>query len=212
MRSFSLQFKGPLHSDQTSNGARRRRELHSIRHAFHFQLLRVWQLTSLLRQFSTDNFDGLPYRGQIYDFPDDDGKPLRVDPYWGRIKRRDVEFVPLVIRASDISLICELEIRIFWRENRQGGVGRRSDQGFDLDSRLKGLLDALAIPQDNQLPDNIASSPRPFLCLLENDNLIRRLTVEAQPLGLPPSQDEEPAHVEIEIKVQVDGDELGEDV
>jgi hypothetical protein len=135
-----------------------------------------------------------------------------MDPEWGKIRRRNLEFIPLVIRTSDISLICELDIRIFWREGRQGGIVRQSDQGFDLDSRLKGLLDSLTIPQDNQLPDDTTSDPSPFLCLLENDNLIWRLTIEAQPLGLPPHQNEAEGHVEIDIKVQIDGDELGEDV
>lgn len=217
MRSFSLQFKGSLHSDQAKNGTRRRSELQDVRRAFHLQLAKAWQLTRSLRHAAQGNFHGLPYRGQSstnihYRTPDGQILSGRMDPAWAKTKRHNIDFVPLVVRARDVSLICDLEIRIFWREQRQGGIVREAEEGFDLDSRLKGLLDSLAIPQENQLPSDTASEPSPFLCLLENDNLIRKLTLEAEPLGLPASPDEKSGYVEIDIKVQVDGDELGEDV
>ena len=52
-------------------------------------------------------------------------------------------------------------------------------QGGDIDNRIKTLLDALSIPQANQIPNR--DVPRededPFHCLLEDDNLITGIRI-----------------------------------
>ncbi|MBV8054850.1 MAG: hypothetical protein JO071_06370 [Deltaproteobacteria bacterium] len=209
MRSFTLQFKGPLHSDQAKN-IDKRAERHRIRRAFHEQLFKAWQLAPALCNVSKDNFRHVAKRKRILEL--DDGAQIRLDPNWGFTLLRGKKFIPLVIRARDMSLVCDLDIRMYWREKRFGGLLRRRDstEGFDLDNRLKGLLDALAIPQENQLPDDVSNDPDLFLCLLEDDNLIARLSIQAEPLGLPPSANEEEGYVELNVTVKVDGDELGE--
>jgi hypothetical protein len=214
VRPFKLQYKGPLHSDQAKH-TDKKKERHDMRRAFHLQLIRAWQLTPALRRVSS-KFTDLPYRGQTSEFRfiERDGTVSdgRMDREWAKIKRRNIDFVPLVIRAKDVSLVCELDIKIFWRATRQGGILLQGNEGFDLDNRLKGLLDALAVPQDNQLPDETRHDPNPFLCLLENDNLVTRINIEAAPLGLPREENEEDGYVEILVDVQVHGDELGEDI
>jgi hypothetical protein len=213
MRPFELQYKGSLHSDQ-GGGARRRSEIQEIRRAFHRQLPKAWRLNTLLHQKSLGNFFGFPYRGEIYRI--DDTRTMRCDPDWAKVKRRNIDFVPLVIRASQMSMVCELDIWLRWRESKQGGIFKRSESkdsnfSFDIDSRLKGLIDALAVPEANALPDDTSVDPSPFLVLMENDNLVNRLSIKAEPNSLPPSDHEKDAYVEIEITLQVHMDEPGEE-
>ena len=210
MRPFNLQYKGPLHSMQ-SDKADRKKEVHDIRRAFHDQLKRPWKSTELLRFKSQHDYHGFPYRGQRYQ--SGDGRWLPLDLDWAVTKRtkagRDINFIPLVIRATGMALTCELEMRIAWREKTQGGIVRATAEGFDLDNRLKHILDALAIPQDNQLPDDVAADPSPyFLTLLEDDGLITRIDVKAHPIGLPKQPTELDAYLEIDIDVTVQSDAL----
>ena len=210
VRPFALQFAGKLHSDQTSDRARRLRELQEIRRALHPQLMEAWRLAPVLRQVSQHKWHGLPYRGEK--IVRADGSEMRPDGHWVKAERGGLNFIPLVIRAAQVSMVCELDIWIGWREKRQGGIVRDSDDGFDIDSRLKGLLDALAVPQANAVPPSISEDPNPCLVLLENDNLITRLTIKADPLRKPPFPNEDPAYVEINIDVQIHSDELGEEL
>jgi hypothetical protein len=73
MRSFSLHYKGALHSDQASDRARRKREIHDIRLAFHAQLPVAWRLNMMLRNVSMGNFVRIPYRGDHYLVPHPNG-------------------------------------------------------------------------------------------------------------------------------------------
>ena len=52
-------------------------------------------------------------------------------------------------------------------------------QGGDIDNRIKTLLDALSIPQANQIPsrDVPRDDEDPFHCLLEDDNLITGIRI-----------------------------------
>ena len=76
------------------------------------------------------------------------------------------------------NLVAELDITLL-RPEEPGSV---ITQGGDIDNRLKTLLDALSIPQSNQIPTDDTPGPDedPFHCLLEDDNLITsiRATVD----------------------------------
>jgi hypothetical protein len=53
-------------------------------------------------------------------------------------------------------------------------------QGSDIDNRLKTLFDSLRMPKNlNELPSGISPSDidNPFFCLLEDDNLITKVSV-----------------------------------
>jgi hypothetical protein len=54
----------------------------------------------------------------------------------------------------------------------------------DIDNRLKTLFDALQIPDANQdyQSNPPAADERPLFCLLENDRLISKVTVETDTL------------------------------
>lgn len=209
VRPFRLEYKGPLHSSQATKKTDRKKEIHDIRRAFHEQLKRPWKSNEVLRMASRLNFRALPFRGQVMDLGD--GRPRRQDPDWAVTKRhkndRDIYFIPLVIRAARMALTCELKIHMGWREKKQGGILEPTPEGFDLDNRLKGLMDALTIPQDNQLPDDVSGDPEPyFLTLLEDDGFVTRIEISTDPLGLPKRQDEKDAYVEIDIQVTVHSD------
>ena len=76
------------------------------------------------------------------------------------------------------NLVAELDITLL-RPEEPGSV---ITKGGDIDNRLKTLLDALSIPQPNQIPadDTPGADEDPFHCLLEDDNLITsiRATVD----------------------------------
>lgn len=72
-------------------------------------------------------------------------------------------------------LVAELDIVIL-RPEEPGSV---VTQGGDIDNRLKTLLDALSIPQANQIPNGHepCEDENPFHCLVEDDNLITSIKV-----------------------------------
>jgi hypothetical protein len=74
-------------------------------------------------------------------------------------------------------------------------------QSGDIDNRLKTLFDGLKIPTIGELPsgDGPMSGETPFYCLLEDDNLITRISVTTERL-LEPSKDT--AYVELLIRVK----------
>ena len=82
-------------------------------------------------------------------------------------------FAPLV--CEKIHLICELEITLL-RPEPPGSV---ITQSGDIDNRLKTLFDGLRMPKDGELvaEDAPKSHETPFFCLLEDDNLITKVTV-----------------------------------
>jgi hypothetical protein len=99
-----------------------------------------------------------------------------------RYERFGYRFVPLVRR--DLSLICGIDI-LFLRPDQPGDVLKSGD----IDNRLKTLFDALQMPRDkSQLPANAAApgdDETPFFCLLEDDSVITKLSVETDLLLQP---------------------------
>ena len=109
-------------------------------------------------------------------------------------------FLPLV--TSQLNLTCWLDI-LYLRRQPPGSLWQHGD----IDNRLKTLFDTLAIPdahqgyeqrtqQDNEKPY--------FYCLLENDRLISKITVETdllfQDLASPP--DENDARLIITVRLR----------
>jgi hypothetical protein len=83
-------------------------------------------------------------------------------------------FVPLV--TEELNLICGLDI-LFLRPSAPGHLV----SGGDLDNRLKTLFDALRIPEANEryaarVPDD--ADEKPFYCLLSDDKLITKVSLE----------------------------------
>ena len=86
-------------------------------------------------------------------------------------------FVPLV--TLDLNLLCGLDI-LFLRTGKPGEVLRSGD----IDNRLKTLFDALRIPEanENYSARSASADEKPFFCLLEDDKLITKVSVETDQL------------------------------
>jgi hypothetical protein len=95
-----------------------------------------------------------------------------------RFTRFGYRFVPLATQS--LELLCSAHVLLL------RPVGERSViQSGDLDNRLKTVFDALKMPTDHaQLGRYRAPGENedPFFCLLEDDKLIARATVEADTL------------------------------
>jgi hypothetical protein len=82
-------------------------------------------------------------------------------------------FVPLV--TPRLNLVCHLDILFL----RPGPPGSLVQQGGDIDNRLKTLFDSLQLPDANQVTDDTpGDGETPFFCLLEDDGLITRVSVD----------------------------------
>jgi len=170
---FRLLYDGPLQGQNAK--AEHKRE---IRRHLHPQLKCLWTQPPLNES---------PY---LLAFPAQPGKISVVEP------RGSVQFVPLVTRKLD--LYAELNVLFLRPEPR----GQLITDGGDIDNRLKTLLDALRIPraaQENPPSNESAADENPLFCLLQDDSLVTKVTVEADQL----LDTTDPAHVKAIIQVAV---------
>lgn len=172
---FRLTYDGPLFVTGAEpigqQPDRRASHKHDIRREFHRQLKRLWAITPFLHTgersgpsvFITESSPHTP--------------PYDMASLSAKYFLYGFNFVPLV--TQDLNLICGLEI-LFLRPDRPGGVVWHGD----IDNRLKTLLDALTIPTANEnyvgrTPD---SDEKPFFCLLADDKLVTKVSVETDQL------------------------------
>ncbi len=116
------------------------------------------------------------------------------------------QFVPLVTKFH--KLTCELDI-LFLRAEKPGSIFKVNSAG-DLDNRLKVLFDALRLPnQMNQLPSTASPTggEGPFLCLLEDDDLVTAVRIESERL-YEPSDSHIGNHVRLTIRVTIKAQEF----
>lgn len=185
---FTLKYRGTLKSAQ---GGGTKGLVHTIRRSFDPQLRHRWGVTPELKRWVTFQSPRLPVRE----------KSLRTDWYQKRVG--DYYFIPLVIISDNRPLVAELDIHILWRSHN-GHLLAKTDDGIDLDNRLKVLLDALAIPQENQLPTKQPQKgEEQTFCLLEDDRLVVKLSIAAEQLTTIPESDEKPNFAEVTIEVLI---------
>ena len=96
--------------------------------------------------------------------------------------------------------VAELEVTLLWPQT----PGNIITSGGDIDNRLKTLFDALKVPSEpSALP--IGTIPQlgeePFFCLLEDDSLIARVSVETDRL-LEPCSDTSMVRLFIRVKTR----------
>jgi hypothetical protein len=108
----------------------------------------------------------------------------RVDYLAEQFARNNYQFVPLVTRDLVVSS-CGIDI-LFLRPEAPGNVVTKSD----IDNRLKTLFDAMRMPEGKaELGGYDVPAPEetPFYCLLEDDALITKVSVETdfllEPIG-----------------------------
>lgn len=106
-------------------------------------------------------------------------------------------FVPLV--RKNWFLNCSLDI-LFLRRDPPGSVTNHGD----IDNRIKTLIDALRLPDSNQLSDEATpvDGEDPFYVLMEDDERLTRLNVETQMLLTPPTSPKDKS-VKLIIRAEV---------
>jgi len=170
---FHLTYEGKLLGSSSANP--RAKHKHELRRVFHRQLRRYWDVHPYLREAT---FGLSPSNTALH------RKPMR-DALASLFQRGKYKFVPLV--TTRLILTCSISI-LFLRPDIPGNVL----QSADIDNRLKTLFDALRLPGNTSEfggYDVPAEGEDPFYCLLENDNLISHVSVEADTL-LEPIGDE----------------------
>ena len=160
---FRLTYEGDLWS--TSQGNPRAKHKHELRKAFHPQLKRLWQVHPVLHDKRMDGPGEEPgLRAEVM------ARRYWIGPY---------NFVPLV--TEDLHLHCGIDILLL----RPSPPGKLLGTGGDLDNRLKTLFDALRRPTNTQEfggYDEPEEDEKPFFCLLEDDALVTKVSVESDVL------------------------------
>ncbi len=163
---FRLTYAGPLFSSGNDSRNGKADHKHDIRIVFHPQLKRIWDTVPFLKH-GRSSWPVVGWDSGIeeptYD-RNSRAKEFQIRPW---------NFVPLVTQS--MQFYCGIEILFM----RVGGGSSILSQG-DLDGRLKTLLDALSVPDDNQgySTRKFPPSVNPLFVLLENDRQITKVAVE----------------------------------
>jgi len=181
---FRLTYEGKLYG--SSRGSTRAKHKHEIRKIFHKQLKVLWNTHPVISQW---------YFGH-------QGKEIRVDE-WMAEKVPSIgnyKFSPLVHTIHHV--YCGVDILYL----RQGAPGQIMQSG-DIDNRLKTIFDALKMPScREQLGgyEEPGENEQLFYCLLQDDALINRASVETDTLYEPLEGDKvEPNDARLIITVDV---------
>jgi hypothetical protein len=171
---FRLTYSGPLRPSQKDPLQNQPEPLaehkQSLRRKFHPQIKRLWETTPMLQArwpvFPASNVPSLS-AGQ--------------SDLGAQYSKNGWRYYPLV--REHPSLSCWLDI-LMLRADRPAGVVYAGD----IDNRIKTLIDGLRVPRSiNELGGD--NKPRdgedPFFCLLADDSLVTKLTVETDALLEP---------------------------
>ena len=148
---FTLYYRGELKANAKPDAK------HRLRQYFHQQLRNCWN------EMPLNDFHVFLAN------PPGPSKPSVL------MKRHGFTFAPLV--SESLGLVAELDILMLWPQP----PGAIVSGGGDIDNRLKTLFDALKVPSEpTALPSGAAPSVEevPFFCLLEDDRLITRVSIE----------------------------------
>ena len=194
---FRLTYDGPLYATQRdpvgSQMDPRTNHKHDLRRRFHAQLKRLWQVDPHLSSVPPAQ-DVLVIGAHVamlpHNIPELD---IRHSLYGFR-------FVPLV--TFNMRVVCSLDI-LFLRPDRPGGL----IWAGDIDNRIKTLFDALRIPVANEQYHlrTPADDEEPFFCLLEDDKLITKVSIETDQLleRVGNSQDNSDTRLVVTVKVRL---------
>ena len=175
---FRLIYEGPLRGQGAKSAHK-----WDIRRALHPQLQRLWQTRPLV--------DAAP---TLLAHP---AKPKTVSVI---VEKGGRLFAPLVTQR--LNPYVELSVLLF----RQQPRGTLITDGGDIDNRLKTLLDGLRVPHGSMegRPETPAEpDPLPFYCLLEDDSLVSKVSVESEQLLRPARPDEVVAIISVHVKKTV---------
>ncbi|HPA89855.1 MAG TPA: hypothetical protein PLN35_08810 [Quisquiliibacterium sp.] len=175
---FRLIYEGPLLGQSARSPHK-----WEIRRALHPQLKRLWQQQPLVNVAET-----------LLAFPPRNGSASVI------VEKDGLRFAPLVTRR--LNLYAEVSVLLF----RQQPRGTLITDGGDIDNRLKTLLDGLRMPRGaNEGRQTLLDTPDPvpFFCLLEDDSLVTKVTVESEQLLRPAPPDAVIAVISVHVKKTV---------
>ena len=157
---FRLLFEGAIPPRQQSSLA----EIHKIRSALAPQMEALWSFPPL----AVELWKWLKH-------------PEPTHPDYALLEQRgSAVFAPLISKRNDLQ--CELDITFL----RQQAAGQLIGDGGDIDNRVKTLLDALWVPPPAQANFFSDTGPsRPIFCVLQDDSLVTKLSVETDRLLRP---------------------------
>ena len=162
---ITLKFNGPVPAAQDGkNGDKRSGFKQELRHEFSRQLKRLWQKEPLAHFFR----EGLP----VAEYERHKAARLTALPGhrpFFRIEVCGFSAIPLVSWHNGLN--CELQF-VFLGDER-GAI--------DLDNQMKVVFDALRIPQhDGEVPTNMHGHGEDLFCLLEDDSIVKKYSVESR--------------------------------
>lgn len=158
---FRLLYEGPIASRRYSDPV----DKHRIRMELHPQLKALWQYKPL---------SDIAHR--LRETPPHPGEIALLE------RSNNVLFAPLVTRKNHLA--CELSITFL----RPQPPGQLLGEGGDLDNRLKTLSDALRMPSKDEAQQaqiDIRPDDDPIHCLLQDDDLVTKVSVETDRLLRP---------------------------
>jgi hypothetical protein len=173
---FRLLYEGPIAPRRHSNPADKQR----IRMDLHPQIKALWDykplsdITHQLRETA----------------PPGDVAILE--------RSNNVLFAPLVTQKNHLA--CELSIT-FLRQQRPGQL---LGEGGDIDNRLKTLLDALRMPKKDEAQQaqiETRADNDPIHCLLQDDALVTKVSVETDRLLRPAAEFDLVAIIQVRVLV-----------
>ncbi len=172
---FRLVYEGPL----LAQGAKAAHKW-DIRRVLHPQLERLWKEKPLVAA-APRLLDG--------------SLPRPADSII--VEKDGLRFAPLV--SQRLNLYAEVSVLLL-RQQQQGAL---FSEGGDIDNRLKTLLDALRLPRganEGRGSGDRNDDPPLFYCLMEDDALITKVSVETAQLLRPAPPDHVLAIVGVHVK------------
>ena len=193
---FTLVYEGNLPA--STQKKKRVDEKHRIRRHFGRQLATLWKHD---RRFRDIPLERIPEAIRSKRFRFDLARPIGPPThFFYRHTVRGVRFVPLVTALRFGR--CDLMVRALRYEGDDFSGRLLGGQG-DLDNQLKTLLDALRMPHNvNELPSRLPRQ-RHCLCLLEDDALVQRLTMDTRRILTPRTRNRRDPWVSTTIDVTV---------
>jgi hypothetical protein len=199
---FRLVYEGPVRSvnrdapdDKPDYMALHK---HEMRVKFHAQLKRLWEVNKFLRETTVQAGNwplmNIAKAGVAHWGSTKPEIPLRDAVGRQHPGLNGFRFVPLVL--DQLQMLCALNILFLRTDSPEYRDGKGSVlSAGDLDNRIKTVIDALRPPKNpNEYVgrDNQAIVPGdgedPLYCLLEDDNQVSHLSVEADRLLGPVSE------------------------
>jgi hypothetical protein len=167
----------------------------NLREAFHKQLAILWRVHPYLKDLDPGTFPRQRQRTQRLD----EVAPKVHYGLWYRCLEGGYDYVPIVHYGHRAH--CHLAIRVH-SLRAPGGI---IHSGADLDNRLGVVIDALKMPDPTGPYDesNSTGEEPMMFCLLENDDLVTKISIESFRLLSDDPEAAKPEYIDLDIDVHI---------